>query len=133
MNDLKLELINFRLNRADEALEVALLAASKKYWNSAASALYYTCYYLIIALFVKNNIKTSTHSGVRTVFGSHFIQKGIIDQRWAKLLSKLFRMRQDSDYGDFIVFKENEIRPFIDQVEEFRILIKDLIAEGPKK
>jgi hypothetical protein len=41
-----------------EAFDLAQIAAAKKYWNSAASELYCTCFYSITALFAKYNIET---------------------------------------------------------------------------
>lgn len=57
------EIIAFRLSRADEAMDLAEISIAKQYWNSAASRLYYTCFYLIKALFAKYNIETHTHKG----------------------------------------------------------------------
>lgn len=127
--DLKKELIVFRLNRSEEVFEMAKIAVAKQYWNSAASDLYYTCFYLVIALFAKNDIKTSTHSGVRTILGSHFIKEGILDAKWGRLLSDLFAFRQKGDYGDFKVFEETEILPLLAQVEAFRTLIKSMLED----
>jgi uncharacterized protein (UPF0332 family) len=84
MSNTKQELIIYRLNRARESFAIASHAVSKKYWNSAASELYYTCYYCVTALFAKNDIKTSTHSGVRTILGLNFIKEGKLDARWGE-------------------------------------------------
>ena len=126
-NNLKEELIKFRLVRAEESFSIAIHAASQKYWNSVASDLYYTCFYLISALFAKNDIKTSTHSGVKTVFGSEFIKKEKVDAKWGKLLNDLFEKRQLGDYGDFVFLSEEEIYPLIQEVEEFKNIIKKMI------
>jgi len=93
MKDQKLELIAFRLSKADEAYDMANIAATKNYLSTTVSELYYTCFYLLTALFAKYDIKASTHSGVKSVFGSQFINEGVIDQKWGKMVSKLFLMR----------------------------------------
>jgi uncharacterized protein (UPF0332 family) len=129
MSNIKKELIIYRLNRAKESFAMASIAASKKYWNSAASELYYTCYYCVIALFAKNDIKTSTHSGVRTKLGLNFIKENKLDVRWGKFLSKLFDLRQDGDYGDFMVLREEEISPLVMEAEEFMKLIESMISD----
>ena len=128
MSNIKEELVIYRLNRAKESFAMASIAASKKYWNSAASELYYTCYYCVIALFAKNDIKTSTHSGVKTILGLNFIKENKLDARWGKFLSKLFDLRQDGDYGDFMVLREEEILPLVVQAEEFMKLIESMIS-----
>ncbi len=127
MSNTKEELITYRLNRAKESFAMASIAASKKYWNSAASELYYSCYYCVIALFAKNDIKTSTHSGVRTILGLNFIKENKLDYRWGKFLSKLFDLRQEGDYGDFMILREEEILPLVNEADEFMKLIESMI------
>lgn len=129
MNDQKLELIAFRLSRADESFDMAELAVSKNYLSTAVSELYYTCFYLVTALFARYDIKASTHSGVKSVLGSHLIKEGIIDPHWGKLVSKLFLMRQQGDYGDFKIFTETEVKPLLSEVREFMRIAKEIIAK----
>ena len=127
MKDLKQQLIEFRLKRAEEEFKMASLASDGELWNSMASRLYYTCYYLTIALFAKHDIKTSTHTGVNSVLGSHFIQQGILDAKWGKLYGQVFKMRQEGDYRDFKVFSKNEVMPLLTEVEEYEKVIKALL------
>ena len=106
-------LIEFRLGRAEEAFDLAKISVQKKYWNSAASELYYTCFYLILALFAKHNIQSTTHSGAKILFALHFIKENKMDVRWGRLLQTLFDKRQEGDYGDFMLLQENEIMPWL--------------------
>jgi uncharacterized protein (UPF0332 family) len=85
MSDIKQELVQYRLDRSKKSLDIADAAITKKYWNIAASDLYYTCFYLVIALFAKNDIKTSTHPGVRTELGLKFIKQDLLEAKWGKL------------------------------------------------
>lgn len=117
------KIITARLAKAEEALDLAKIAIEKGYWNSAAGRLYYTCFYLITALFEKNNIKTHTHTGVKTVFGLQFIKGGKVDAKWGKLLTNLFDARQEGDYGDFTVLTQEDILPLLKEVEEFKVMI----------
>lgn len=127
-DELKQELIEFRVKKANEAFVMASMAAERELWNSVVSELYYACFYLVIAFFAKNDIKTSTHSGVKTVFGLHFIKTGLLDAKWGRLLSDLFGMRQDADYRDFKIFTKEEIMPLLNQVTEFRKEMQKLLS-----
>ncbi len=113
--------------KAEEAFDMAKLSIEKHYWNSASSRLYYTCFYLVTALFAKHNIKTHTHSGVKAVFGLQFIKAGKVDAKWGKLLTNLFDTRQEGDYGDFAVLTQEDILPLLKEVEEFRAMIMKLL------
>lgn len=129
MNKTKEDLIVFRLEKAVESFELAMFSVSKQYWNAAASELYYTCFYYVLALFAKYEINTSTHAGVNNLFALHFIKEEKIDAKWGRLVKVLFDKRQKGDYGDFMILKEEEILPHIDEVLEFEKVIKQLLQE----
>jgi uncharacterized protein (UPF0332 family) len=129
MKKSKKDLVEARLKKSEEAFNMAMIAMEKKYWNSSASALYYTFFYLVHALFAEYEIDAHTHSGTKTLFGSEFIKQNIIEERWGKLLSKLFKYRQDADYGDFTILNENNIVPLISEIKEFNTLIRQLLAQ----
>ncbi len=69
----KEDYINYRIDRAHEALEDAKLLAENERWNTTVNRLYYASFYAIIALLIKNGIETRTHDGVRTQFGLQFV------------------------------------------------------------
>ncbi len=127
MSKTKEDLIKFRLERAEETLDVAKNSIQKNYFNSAASNLYYTCFYLVKALFAQNDIKSSTQTGTQRLFGLHFIKQNKIDAKWGKLFNTLFEKRQEGDYGDFLIIKKEEINLLIKEVVEFETLIKNYL------
>jgi len=70
--------IKYRFNRAIESFDEALILADNKRWNTVVNRLYYSCFYVVIALLLKNNIVTTIHDGARTQFGLNFIKTGKI-------------------------------------------------------
>lgn len=69
-------LVSYRLERAYKSLEKALYLSEGGYYNAAINRLYYVCYYMAVALLLKNNISAQTHNGVKTMLGMHFTSKG---------------------------------------------------------
>ena len=112
----KTEYIQYRFRRAQESLEEAKIMIQNEKWNTAVSRLYYSCYYAVIALLLKNNIETRTHNGVRTKFGDTFIKTEKIDVKFGKLFSRLADFRQKGDYGDLYDFDDKIVLPLVDQV-----------------
>ena len=96
------DLIQYRLKRAKDTLHEVDDLIRLGYYQTTVNRLYYACFYAISALFVQNNIKTRTHSGVRQMFGQHFIQTGVISKELGKYYSTLFEKRITGDYDDFI-------------------------------
>ena len=66
-NSEKNEPVNYRLNRAKETLREINIHIENELWNTAINRLYYACYYAATALLLENDIKASTHAGVRQV------------------------------------------------------------------
>lgn len=111
--------IKYRFHRAEESFDEALILAEKERWNTVINRLYYSCFYAVIALLLKNDVETQTHDGARTQFALHFIKTGKIDKAYGKLFTKLFDYRQKGDYGDLFDYDEDIVKPLIKQVKEF--------------
>ncbi len=115
--------IKYRFQRAIESFDEALILAENKRWNAVVNRLYYSSFYAVTALLLKNDIETLTHDGARTQFGLYFVKTGKIDKKYGKLFSKLFDYRQKGDYGDLYDYDELTVSPLINQVKDF---IKEL-------
>ncbi len=113
------EYINYRLQRAEESYNDALLLAENESWNAVVNRLYYACFYAVIALLLKNDIETQTHDGSRTQFGLQYVKTGLIEKRFGKIYSKLFDMRQKGDYGDLYDFDKETVAPLLKSTREF--------------
>jgi uncharacterized protein (UPF0332 family) len=116
--------ITYRVHRAEESFEEAIILSENGKWNAVINRLYYACFYAVIALLIKNGIETQSHDGARTQFGLHFIKTCKIDKSFGKLFTKLFDYRQKGDYGDMFDYDEDIARPLIGQVKEFIVEIK---------
>jgi len=123
----KEDYINYRIDRAYEALEDAKLLAENERWNTAVNRLYYASFYAVIALLITNGIETQTHDGVRTQFGLQFVKTGIIDKKFGKLFSKLFDYRLKGDYGDLFDFDKDIVEPLFEEVELLINTIKKVL------
>lgn len=103
------DLVNYRYSRAQETLaEIPILRADRLY-NTAINRLYYACYFAVSALLSKNRINSSTHAGVRQMFGLYFVKTGKISKEHGRFFSIMFDRRQSSDYDDFVDASEQEI------------------------
>lgn len=111
--------INYRLQRAKDTFEEALILAKEERWNAVINRLYYSCFYAVIALLIKHNIETQSHDGARTQFGLKFVKTGIISKEFGRLFSKLFDYRQKGDYGDMFDYDEELTKPLIDKAKSF--------------
>ena len=65
-DDEKQEYLKYRLESARKTFDAAKILAQHGFWNSAVNRLYYSLFYAVNALLVKNNIQTKTHSSLKT-------------------------------------------------------------------
>jgi len=72
------ELVKYRIRKARETFSEVDLHVENKLWNTAVNRLYYACYYAVIALLVDRDIHAQTHSGVRQMFGLHFVKSVLL-------------------------------------------------------
>jgi uncharacterized protein (UPF0332 family) len=56
------DLIQYRLEKANQTLEDAKLLANAKRWNPCVNRLYYACFYAVSALLAKNEFSSSKHA-----------------------------------------------------------------------
>ncbi len=121
------DLVKYRIARSKETLEEAILLANGGYWNAVANRLYYSCYYMIAALLLKNGHPANSHNGVKTIFYKEFVKTEMVSLETGKLYSRLFNLRQQGDYFDFQKFTQEEIYPFIADVRSLIGEIEKLI------
>jgi len=61
---------------------------------------------------------TKSHSGTKNQFHFAFIKTGLIPETTGKLYDNLFNQRNESDYGDFVVFTKEDVGYVIDDTED---------------
>lgn len=125
----KEEYIQYRIEKAKNTLDDAILLAKNQSWNSSVNRLYYACFYAVLALFAKFNINSHTHSGVKSQFTLHFIKSEKLDKSLGMLYTDLFDFRQKGDYGDFFEFEEKNVLKLIPSVETFLEQIEKLLEK----
>lgn len=121
------EYIRYRIETAYKTFDAAKMLADNEFWNSAVNRLYYSIFYAVNALLVLNDIKTKTHSSIKSQFSLHFVKTGKIDKKYGKLLSKLFDWRQRGDYDNLVDYDKESVEPLFKSVKEMIELIDSKI------
>ena len=121
------DLIQYRLEKANQTLGDAKLLANAKRWNPCVNRLYYACFYAVSALLAKNEFSSSKHTGVRSLFNLSFVKTGVLSKETAEIYNDLFDRRQEGDYADFVVFREDQVLPRIAKKDNFIKAIDSLL------
>lgn len=122
-------LVAYRLRRSHEAFEEARLLADHGHSNAAVNRLYYACFYAVSALLSSRGLSSAKHSGVRSLFGHHFVKTRLVSRERAAFYNDLFEYRQESDYEDFYLVDPQLLPGWLAQAQEFIDSIAKLVAE----
>jgi uncharacterized protein (UPF0332 family) len=119
------------LARAETCLREAraLLAANLPYGATARA--YYVVFHGARALLFSVGLEASTHKGVISLLGEHFVRPGRLPSTLGRLVSRMQRDREDADYSTGAVFTSDDAAQAIGDAERFLGAARDLITPPP--
>lgn len=121
--------INSLIERAKKYIKSAEILLENEDYESSVSRIYYAMFYSVQALLLTRNMSFSSHKGVISAFGEHFIKTGIFPKNMGRELNKAFEKRQISDYEYtfVILIKEAEdlFRSGANFVEKISFYLKE--------
>ena len=79
-----------------------------------------------VALLTKD-LSASSHKGVMSLFGEHFIKTGIFDRDLGKALSDAYDKRLIGDYGIGFILTEEEARDMLETAKNFVQKLKNYL------
>ncbi len=112
-------LIEYRMERAREALDDAKIMFEAMRINTYVNRLYYACFYAVSALLLTRNFSTSKHSYLRSLMHREFVKTGLMPPEMGDHFDLLFDNRLKGDYADFIRFKAEQVAGWLKPTEEF--------------
>ncbi len=124
----KEELIQYRIDRAKEAFADAEYLSSEERWNAAANRMYYACFYIVSAYLAFRGLNAATHSGLKAAFNLELVKSGKVDRAVGILFNRLFAIRQQADYEDFMDIKDDEVRPLLPKIKGLIAQIENIIT-----
>ena len=129
-NEERKSVVQFRMEKAKNTFSEIALLTDNALWQTAANRLYYACYHAVGALLVQNAIEARTHQGVINLMGLHFVRTGLLSAEQGKFYKRIFELRQTSDYSDWIIVEEEDIKPLVEKAEYFIKTIEQLILKS---
>ncbi len=119
------------MDRAEKYINSASLLIENEDFDSAASRAYYAMFYSTEALLMTKDLKFSSHKGVISAFGEHFVKTGIFSKELRRKLQNAFDERQRGDYSFHPVISQEDARRILQDAKDFIAEIKKyLISAG---
>ena len=107
------------IKRAWRYLKSAEILLKDKDNESSVSRTYYAMFYCAQAALLTKELSFSSHKGVISAFGEHFVKTGIFPKEMGKELHRTFEKRQIGDYEYTFVILDDEAEQILRSGKEF--------------
>lgn len=120
-----IEFAKYRLERAKQDLSDAEFSYEARRYLNANNRAYYSIFHAIKAVLALERIDFKKHKDVLAYFNQHYIKTEIFPRIISKKISQANKVREDSDYDEFIPTAEeteiqiNTAKELIDLVEKY--------------
>jgi len=129
-NQVRFDLIAYRLAEAkDTQVDVELLISHDRF-RAAINRIYYSMFYSLLALGLKYQFETSKHAQLIGWFNKNFIQEGLIDLNYGKIINKAYNRRTKGDYDSYIEFDLETVQEMYLEMIDFNQAIEKFINQN---
>jgi uncharacterized protein (UPF0332 family) len=111
--------INSLIERAKQYLKSAELLLEEGDYESSVSRTYYAMFYSTQAMLLTKKLSFSSHKGVISAFGEHFLKTGFFPKEMGKELNRAFEKRQLGDYEYTFVISRTEAEEMLKSGKKF--------------
>jgi uncharacterized protein (UPF0332 family) len=94
---------------------------------------YYSMFHAAKALLALSGLFPKTHAGLVSQFGLQFVNEGLIEEWYAKSLTKAQTRREKADYDIYYEPSNEEVESVLEDAEKFLARIHVAIREITKK
>ena len=118
------------IQRANRYLKSAGVLIAEKDYESAVSRAYYAMFYAAQAILLAKGLSFSSHKGVISGFGEHFVKTGAFPREMGRELNRAFAKRQIGDYGHTFLITREEAEQIL---ANGKVFVDAIVAELRKE
>lgn len=107
------------IKKAHRYLKSAEILLLDKDFESSVSRAYYAMFYCAEAVLLTKNLSFSSHKGVISAFGEHFIKTGIFPKEFGRELNRAFEKRQIGDYEYTSLISDEDAEEILNSGKQF--------------
>ena len=118
------------IEKSEKFLITAEYALNIGDYDSCVSRSYYAMFFMAEAVLLTKNLVASSHKGVISLFGKHFIKTGIFDKEMGRALNDAYDERLIGDYGVGSEIYKVEAEEILNKAKDFVSKLKTYIEEA---
>lgn len=123
------EEISDLIDKAGKFLITAQQALNTGDYDSCASRCYYAMFFVAEAALLTKNLTASSHKGVISLFGEHFVKTKIFERNLGKAISDAYDKRIVGDYGVGFIVTEQQAQDLLKTAQGFIGKLKDYLQK----
>ena len=117
------------INKSEKFLITAEQALKTGDYDSCVSRSYYAMFFMAEAMLLSKNLTASSHKGVISLFGEHFVKTKIFDRNMGKALNDAYDKRLVGDYGVGFIVDEQQAQDLLETARNFVGKLKDYLIK----
>ncbi len=121
------------IDKAEKFLSTAEQALRIEDYDSCASRCYYAMFFMAEAVLLTKNLTASSHKGVISLFGEHFVKTKILERNLGKALNDAYDKRLVGDYGVGFTVTVEEAEDLLETAKDFVQKLKNYLKRWLEK
>lgn len=121
------------MEKAEKLLHTAEYVLSIGDYDSCASRGYYAMFFVAEAALLTKQLTASSHKGVISLFGEHFVKTGVFEKRFGNSLNLAYRKRIIGDYGVDRSVTREEAEELLETAQDFIRTVKGYLDQWMEK
>jgi len=118
------------VKKSEKFLTTAKNSLDIEDYDSCASRCYYAMFFMAEALLLTKNLSASSHKGVISLFGKHFVKTGIFNRELGRALNDAYDKRLIGDYGVGFLVTMEEAEDLMKTAENFVQILKKYLTKS---
>ena len=122
------EYAKYRLEVAEERAATTKILIDLGAYRDSINRSYYAIFTAARALLADRDVDFKKYSAVISYFRREYIRTGLFDEKFSDYIGKAFRLRNDCDYGDFVIVSREMAETQYQQAIEFVEAVKTFLG-----
>ena len=115
--------------KAEKFISTAENALNTRDYDSCVSRCYYAMFFVAEAALLTKSLSASSHKGVITLFGEHFVKTKIFERNLGKALNDAYDKRLVGDYGVGFMITEQQAQDLLQTARNFVLKLKNYLKK----
>ena len=117
------------IEKAEKFLSTAENALNTGDYDSCVSRCYYAMFFMAEAALLTKSLTASSHKGVISLFGEHFVKAKILERNLGKALNDAYDKRLVGDYGVGFTVTEQQAKDLLKTAQDFVQKLKSYLKK----